>query len=195
MWAVNYLARNVTKWTKACDKRLLRLISYINCTSDLVLYAYIGDSIEECKLVLYSDASFAGDIMDSKSTTGGFLVLIGPNTFVPLGHLCKKQGAVSHSSTEAEVVALDACLRMDGIPALLLWDQVLQTCAPKATKADHSATRKGWYDAKFSLSVFDNNEDMVDVNAFVQNIDYVPSNIPLAVGPANLCLLEKITNQ
>ena len=48
MWTVNYLARNVTKWTKACDKRLLRLISYINCTSDLVLYAYIGDPIEDC---------------------------------------------------------------------------------------------------------------------------------------------------
>ena len=31
---------------------------------------------------------------------------------------------------------------------------------------------------------------MVEVNAFVQNIDYVPSNIPLAVGPASLCLLE-----
>ena len=30
--AVNMLAREVTRWTKACDDRLLRLVSYINCT-------------------------------------------------------------------------------------------------------------------------------------------------------------------
>ena len=73
----------------------------------------------------YADASFAGDTVDSKSTTGGYLFLLGPNTCVPLGHITKKQGAVSHSSTEAEIVALDACMRVDGIPALILWEQVV----------------------------------------------------------------------
>ena len=36
LWSVNKLARAVTKWTKACDKRLARLISYIHhtCGSD-----------------------------------------------------------------------------------------------------------------------------------------------------------------
>ena len=28
LWSVNKLARSITKWTKACDKRLNRLISY-----------------------------------------------------------------------------------------------------------------------------------------------------------------------
>ena len=69
-------------------------------------------------MVLFSDASFAGDITDSKSTTGGYLFLMGPNTCVSLGYTVKKQGAVSHSSTESEVIALDAVLRLDGIPAL-----------------------------------------------------------------------------
>ena len=32
--------------------------------------------------------------------------------------MCKKQTSVSHSSTEAEIISLDAGLRMDGIPAL-----------------------------------------------------------------------------
>ena len=31
-WSVNKLARSITKWTKACDKRLSRLISYIHHT-------------------------------------------------------------------------------------------------------------------------------------------------------------------
>ena len=32
--------------------------------------------------------------------------------------MCKKQTSVSHSSTEAEIISLDAGLRMDGIPSL-----------------------------------------------------------------------------
>ena len=38
----------------------------------------------------------------------------------------KKQTSVSHSSTEAAVVSLDAGLRMDGIPALDLSDFVIE---------------------------------------------------------------------
>ena len=33
-WSVNKLARSITKWTNACDKRLSRLISYIHHTFD-----------------------------------------------------------------------------------------------------------------------------------------------------------------
>ena len=32
LWSVHKLARSITKWTKACDKRLSRLISYIHYT-------------------------------------------------------------------------------------------------------------------------------------------------------------------
>ena len=31
----------------------------------------------------------------------------------------------SHSSTESEIISLDAGLRMDGIPALCLWDLIV----------------------------------------------------------------------
>ena len=40
--------------------------------------------------------------------------------------MCKKQTSVSHSSTESEIVSLDAGLRMDGIPVLDLWDVVIE---------------------------------------------------------------------
>ena len=30
LWSVNKLARAVTKWTRACDRRLARLIAYIH---------------------------------------------------------------------------------------------------------------------------------------------------------------------
>ncbi len=125
LWTVNDLARNVTKWNVACDRRLHRLISYLEHTREWVQTCFVGDPPEECKIVMYVDAGFAGDLTDSKSTSGATLVLVGPNTFVPITWLCKKQGAVSHSSTEAEVIALDAAMRMEGITMLMFWDQVI----------------------------------------------------------------------
>ena len=71
------------------------------------------------------DSDFAGDLKDSKSTSGGTLCVFGSHTFVPMSWMCKKQTAVSHSSTESEIISLDAGLRLDGIPALDLWDLIV----------------------------------------------------------------------
>ena len=60
------------------------------------------------------------------STSGGILCIFGSRTFVPISSVCKKQTSVSHCSTEAEIISLDAGLRMDGIPALDLWDLVIE---------------------------------------------------------------------
>ena len=49
----------------------------------------------------------------------------GSHTFVPISWMCKKQTSVSHWSTESEIVSLDAGLRLDGIPALDLWDLIV----------------------------------------------------------------------
>jgi len=84
MWAVNMLAREVTRWNAACDWRLHRLISFLHHTKFHAQMCYVGDSPSQCKLMLFRDASFAGDLRDSKSTSGCILCLVGPNTFVPL---------------------------------------------------------------------------------------------------------------
>ena len=63
----------------------------------------------------------AGDLEDSKWTSGGILCIFGRPTFVPISWMCKKQTAVSHSSTESEVISLDVGLSMDGVLALSLW--------------------------------------------------------------------------
>jgi hypothetical protein len=130
LWSVNYLARMVTKGTTACDKRLHKFISYIHHTTHWTQVCYVGDHPWECWLALFVDANFAGDLVDSKSTSGSYLCLVGPHTFVPISWMCKKQGAVSHSSSEAEVIALDAATRLEGIPALLLWEVALQVFPP-----------------------------------------------------------------
>ena len=44
----------------------------------------------------------------------------------PLSWMCKKQASVSHRSTESYIISLDAGLRIDCIPALDLWDVVIE---------------------------------------------------------------------
>ena len=118
--AVQGLAARVRKWSTDCDKALHRLICYIHSTLDHKLKAFVGDRIQECKLWCFADADHAGEY-DNKSTTGCFLVLIGPNTYFPLTAFSKKQTSVSVSSTEAEVVAANISLRAVGLPSSGLW--------------------------------------------------------------------------
>ena len=67
LWSVNKLARAVTKWTKACDKRLARLISCNQHTCEYRQYCYLGNTAQQCRLGLFQDSDFAGDLEDSKS--------------------------------------------------------------------------------------------------------------------------------
>ena len=97
LWSVNKLARSITKWTKACDKRLNRLISKIHHTCEYRQYCHVGNTAEQCRLGLFQDFDFAGDLEDSKSTSGGTLCIFGSHTFVPTMWMCKKQTTVSHS--------------------------------------------------------------------------------------------------
>ena len=62
---------------------------------------------------------------DCFTTSGGTLCIFGSHTFVPISWMCKKQTAVSHSSTESEIISLDTGLRLDGLPALEPWDLIV----------------------------------------------------------------------
>ena len=125
LWSVNKLARSITKWTKACGKRLSRLISYIHHTCDDNQYCHVGNTAKQCRVGLFQDSDFAGDLADSKSTSGGTLFVFRSHTFVQISWMCKKHTSVSHSSTESEIISLDAGLRLGGIPALDLWDLIV----------------------------------------------------------------------
>ena len=70
LWSVNKLSRSVTKWSQSCDRRLARLISYMHHTSDYRQYCHVGNAAQQCRLGLFQDSDFAGDLEDSKSTSG-----------------------------------------------------------------------------------------------------------------------------
>ena len=106
LWSVNKFARSIKKWTKALDKRLNRLISYIHHTCEYGQYCHVGYTAKQCRLGLFQDSDFAGDLEDSKFTSGRTLCVFGSHTFVPIRWMCKKQTSVSHSSTESEILSL-----------------------------------------------------------------------------------------
>ena len=82
----------------------------------------------------FQDSDFAGDLEDSKSTSGGTLCVFGSHTFVPISWMCKKQTSVSNSSTKSEIISSDAAFRLDGTLALDLWDLIV-FCPWKHRKA------------------------------------------------------------
>ena len=104
--AIGFLATRITKWSPLCDKMLHRLMCYVNATINLKMGAWVGDTIGELTLTLFTDADFAGDIVSRRSTTGVFLCLQGPRTFVPLAAISKRQTCVSHSTPEARLSRL-----------------------------------------------------------------------------------------
>ena len=167
LWSVNKLARSITKWTKACDKRLNRLISYIDHTCEYKQYCHVGNTAKLCSLGLFQDSDFAGDLEDSKSTSGGTLCVFGSHTFVPISWMCKKKTAVSHSSTESEIISLDTGLRLDGLLALELWGLIVSVFGSVSLTSDR--TGRPVNDVKHQKS-----QGKINV---MENIDSVPSNV------------------
>ena len=165
LWSVNKLARSITKWTKACDKRLNRLISYIHHTCEYKQYCYVGNAAKQCRLGLFQDSDFAGDLEHSKSTSGGTLCIFGSHTFVPISWMCKRQTSVSHSSTESAIISLDAGLRLDGISVLDLWDLIVAVLGNTI-----QTTERTWRPV-----ITDTSQKSQGMTIVLNHIDYVPS--------------------
>ena len=62
LWSVNKLARSITKWTKSCDTRLARVISYFHLTCENKQCCDVGNTAKQCRLGLFQDSDFAGNL-------------------------------------------------------------------------------------------------------------------------------------
>ena len=170
--SVNKLARSITQWTKACDKRLSRLISYIHHTCEYRQYCHVGNTSKQCRLGLFQDSDFAGDLEDSKSISGGTLCIFGSHTFVPISWMCKKQTSVSNSSTESEIISLDTGLRLDGLRALELWDLIVAVLGNTNQIPDRSGQPVVNCDKDHG-----SNKRSQGMTNVLNRIDCVPSNV------------------
>jgi hypothetical protein len=138
-------------------------------------------TLERNIVCILADVSLAGDVRDSKSTSGEMLCLIGPKTFVPITWLCMKQGAISHSSSETGVISSEVCLRVEGIPCLLLWEIILEIC--------YSVSGVGALTRNPSTT---NNKlkDQDTIDDVLTNVDYVPTIFPISSGRRQIMILE-----
>ena len=191
LWSVSKLARSITKWTKDCDKRLNRLISYIHHTCEYKQYCHVGNTAQQCRLGLFQDSDFAGDLEDSKSTSGGTLCVFGSHTFVPISCMCKKQTSVSQSSTESEIISLDARLRLDGISALDLWALILpvlgNTTQNRLEQRDPLLNKREACSPPHTIHKRKQSRGVINV---LNNVDFVPSNVQFSHQEALLYVFE-----
>ena len=95
--------------------------------------------------------------------------------------MCKKQTAVSHSSTESEIISLDTGLRLDGLPALELWDPIVSVLGNVSRVSDRSWKPES-DDHKSHKS-----HNKIDV---MKDIDAVPSNVQSSRQEALLYVFE-----
>ena len=86
------------------------------------MLCWVGNPIDEWMIDIYTDADFAGCLMTHKSTTGSVLKIAGRYTSFVAAAVSKKQTSVSNSTNEAEIVASDYGVRMEGFPALTFWE-------------------------------------------------------------------------
>ena len=114
LWTVNYLARLVTKWKRACDLSLARLISNIHHTANYKQY---------CPRCRDSTFYFTWCAVSFWIT---HIRLCRPPC------ACKKQTVVSHSSTEGETASIGVVFRMEGFPAMNLQTRIIEQLHPQA---------------------------------------------------------------
>ena len=89
------------------------------------------------------------------------LCIFVDHAFLPISWACEKPTAASHSSTKAEVMSLNTGFRMEGLPALVLWESVIDVLEPPASRARSDPSRQ-----------FDSKTSQITQEA----IDHVPPN-------------------
>ena len=88
-FAVHKAARNCEEPTISDWKKVMNILKYLNGTKEYKL-KYDGKG----EIIAYSDADFAGDIKDRKSTSG-YIILMGNS---PISWSSKKQTIVATST-------------------------------------------------------------------------------------------------
>ena len=136
----------------------------------------MGNTAKQCRLGLFQDSDFAGDLEDSKSTSGGTLCVFGSHTFVPISWMCKKQTAVSHSSTESEIISLDAGLRLDGISALDLWDLIAAVLHGNTYQSNQEREKPCTNLVRAALHKLQMRKKTHGMIDDLHNVDFIPSN-------------------
>ena len=122
LWSVNKLARSITKWTKACDKRLNRLISFfiIHVNTNIMWVILPNNADWDCfKTLTPREILKIRDPLLEEHCASSEVI-----------HLFQKVGCARNKLLFLTVErnlksSLWTGLRLDGLPALELWDLIV----------------------------------------------------------------------
>ena len=101
-FAVNKASRNSEEPTVSDWKKVIHILQYLNTTKNYKI-KYDGKG----EILGYTDADFAGDVKDRKSTSG-HIILFGNSLIC---WYSKKQSIVASSSCEAEYISTSECIK------------------------------------------------------------------------------------
>ena len=105
--------------------------------------------------------------------------------------MCKKQTSVSQSSTESEIISWDAGLRLDGIPALDLWDLIVAVLGN--TNQNHTGQGdllKNKREVRSPPHTIYKRKQSQRVINDSDNVDFIPSNVQSSHQEALLYVFE-----
>ena len=116
--AARRLRRVVTKSTTTHDVQLICFYAYFGTTGPIALRAGLSpEDLDEVQFIMWSDADWAGDPEDSKSTSGLLLELVNPSNgrHWPISWSVKRYVFNSKSTAEAETCALCHAVNHEGL--------------------------------------------------------------------------------
>ena len=132
--------------------------------------------------IVFKTLTFAGDLEDSKSTSGRNIVHFWKSYICSNKLGCARNKLlVSHSSTESEIISLDTGLRLDGLPAQELWDLIISVLGNISRVSDRSGKPES------DEHKHHKSHNKIDV---IRDIDAVPSNVQSARQEALLYVFE-----
>ena len=99
--------------------------------------------------------------------------------------MCKKQTSVSHSSTESEIISLDAGLRLDGLPTLEMWDLIVSVLGNMTQTTERTGRPV----------IIDKSQRSPGKFNVLNNIDCVSSNVQSSHQEGFFCICLRTAKQ
>ena len=172
LWSVNTLKRSVTTWNKVCGKKLPRSIRYSSQTKKQRQFCHVKIKLQIANL-FFQDASFTGDLRDSKLTSGGLLCEIGQ-------HECLQFRVCARS--KPQLLAAVPSLKVCGATQVYRWivyqlHNLGSVCWKHHPVDQHKRDR---------VIPSHSRSD----NCLFESIDYAPPNITNSSHSTQLCIFE-----
>ena len=135
------LATKISRWSRADDKQLFRLMSYLCHTPSLQLVGRVGKH-GEVSVSAFTDADFGACPVSAKSTSGVFLTINTGEYKFPIVWYSKKQSSVARSTPEAEAISMASALFGETLNVQDTLQMLLQKPVPVTFEQDNEALIK-----------------------------------------------------